>query len=133
MDQMNVELDACEDFCHTRHQEKFCLLHLIRLFGAFWSHLVMCSAKKLKYIISLNIVWNLVDNGDLAFIDNVNVISDKNELAYIFRVISNDKYVNLWCYFSLAGQWFLKSYALDMAFSHFFDIWFAFPFRVRVE
>ena len=31
----------------------------------------------------------------MAFIDNVNVISDKNELAYIFRVISNDKYVNL--------------------------------------
>ena len=35
MDQMNVELDACEDFCDTRHQEKFRFLHLIRLFGAF--------------------------------------------------------------------------------------------------
>ena len=35
MDQMNVELDACEEFCDTQHQEKFCLLHLIRLFGAF--------------------------------------------------------------------------------------------------
>ena len=35
MDQMNVELDACEDFCVSRHLVKFILLHLIRLFIAF--------------------------------------------------------------------------------------------------